>query len=350
MRTEEASYMNVSLAGECVEVVRRTTGVVIPVYLPNGIDREVGMALLRDTVGAYCAQVAAPERVCLSVDGAACGADAAREIADGFGALVCVTETNCGKLSAAANGVRTLLGSADLAYVALVDQDGDHFANELLSFVRVAEHIARHSGERGVMVLGERVSRHRPMGFLRGELEELADRMLLDALTYHAATTGRPLRLEYVLSLNDCPDFHSGYKLFDAETARQVFCGAPRMAGVSSECTNRHACEAVMTVEALECGAYLGVVRRTTFNGQAISTFGQFNVSQLTADMIIWPCRRLQIPLAFVEQWMANHMQRLLLHTLAPDGVQELERIRRLVIAAYDGSRDPGCILQPIFL
>ena len=342
--------MDVSAASACIEIVRNRTGVVIPVYLPDGIDREVGAVLLRDTVSAYCAQVAAPERVCLSVDGAACGADVACEIADAFGALVCVAETNVGKLSAAANGVCALLGSADLAYVAIVDQDGDHFANELLNLVRVAEHIARHSGEGGVMVLGERVSRHRPMGFLRGELEEFADRMLLDALTYHAAMTGRPLRLEYALSLGDYPDFHSGYKLFDVETARQVFCGMPHMAGVSRECTYRHACEAVMTVEALEYGAYLGVVRRATFNGQPISTFGQFNVSHLAADMIIWPCKRLQIPLVFVEQWMANHMQRLLLHTFAPDGAQELERIRRLVIAAFDGSRDLGPILQPIFL
>ncbi len=116
--------MDVSVAGECIETVRSRTGVVIPVYLPDGIDMEIGAALLRDTVGSFCAQTTAPETVCLSVDGAACGADVAREIADVFGALICVAEINSGKLSAAANGVRTLLGSGDLSYVAIVDQDG----------------------------------------------------------------------------------------------------------------------------------------------------------------------------------------------------------------------------------
>ena len=104
-----------------------------------------------------------------------------------------------------------------------------------------------------------------------------------------------------------------------------------------------------MTVEALEHGAYLGVVNRTTFNGQPISTFGGLDLSRLVADKMIWPCKRLGVPLPFVEQWVANHMQRLLLHTLAPSGQEELERIRRLVVEAYDPGRVPGPILRPLF-
>ena len=105
-----------------------------------------------------------------------------------------------------------------------------------------------------------------------------------------------------------------------------------------------------MTVEALECGAYLGLVNRTTVNGQPISTFGRFNLSRLVADKIIWPCKRLGVPLEFVEQWLANHVQRLLLHTLAPKGVEELERIRRSVTEAYVPGRVPGPILRPLFV
>ena len=107
-----------------------------------------------------------------------------------------------------------------------------------------------------------------------------------------------------------------------------------------------------MVVEALEDGAYLGVVNRTTFNEQPISTFGQLNRIELAADKIIWPCRRLAIPPSFVIQWMGNHIPRLLLGTLAPEGREELERIRERVIAslAADGLVDADPLLDPLFV
>lgn len=306
--------------------------------------------LLRDTVRSYCAQVADPVRVCLSVDGEHNGAGVAQEVAKAYGTSLQVSRRNAGKLAAVRHGTRALLENQDVAYVAAVDQDGDHFANELLSFLRVAEQTRRHVEGGRVLVLGQRSSRHRPMGFLRGELEGLAGRVLLDALAYRAALTGHPLRLEYVSLHGECPDFHSGYKLFDRATAAQVFLGEPQKAGVSDECYYRHACEAVMVVEALESGAYLGSVNRSTINGQPVSAFGRLDQSRVVADMIIWPCKRLGVPLPFVEQWMANHAQRLLLGTLAPRGVEELGRIRELVLAAYERDYRPKPILRPLFL
>jgi hypothetical protein len=107
-----------------------------------------------------------------------------------------------------------------------------------------------------------------------------------------------------------------------------------------------------MVVEALEDGAYLGVVNRSTFNEQPITTFGLYNRIQLMADKIIWPCKRLNIPLPFVKQWMANHIPRLVLGTLAPEGRNELEAIRRLVLEAFgeDGEGSAGDILSPLFV
>jgi hypothetical protein len=246
--------------------------------------------------------------------------------------------------------VQLLLQESDLDYIAIVDQDGDHMSNELYNLVRAALHILDHTGNDRTMVLGRRISRHRPMGFLRGELEEFADRILLDALAYRAALRGRPLRLEYATTLDEFPDFHSGYKLFSRRTAEHVFNHEPQMAGASEDCYFRHACEAVMTVEALESDAYLGVVNRSTLNEQPISTFGLLDLSQLVADKIIWPCKRLEIPLPFVRQWMANHAPRLLLNTLAPIGKEELARIEALVLASYDQEPHPGPRLQPLFV
>jgi hypothetical protein len=189
------------------------------------------------------------------------------------------------------------------------------------------------------------------MGFLRGELEELADRVLLDALYYHAAVVGIPLRMEYAASLAEYPDFHSGYKLFSAQTARDVFLADPNRAGVSETCYYRHAVEAVMTVEALENDAYLGVVNRSTVNEQPVSTFGTFNAGRLMADTIIWPCKRFNVPLEFVRQWLDNHIPRLLLNTISPEGKQELLRLRQLVLEDYGYTVEKqDTLLQPLFV
>jgi len=340
------------LARPATCALRHHTGVVIPVYLPATIDTTQGQALLADTVELAREQVADPTHICLSVDGEANGTEAALQLAQRFGTLVHVGLTNRGKLDAAVQGVRMLLENGDLSYVAVVDQDGDHFCSELLGFLRAALHISDLIKDERVIVLGRRASRHRPMGFLRGELEEFADRILLDALSYRAVITGRPLRLEYALALDEFPDFHSGYKLFSRQTAQDVFLSEPRLEGVSETCYYRHGCEAVMVVEALEAGAYLGYVSRSTFDVQPITTFGLYNVSQLAADMIIWPCRRLHIPASFVRQWMANHAGRLLLHTLAPEGKDELARVRGLVLAALPDGADLAeePMLGPLFV
>ena len=39
-------------------------------------------------------------------------------------------------------GARTLLKNETMRYIAVVDQDGDHFANELLNFIRMAKPVA----------------------------------------------------------------------------------------------------------------------------------------------------------------------------------------------------------------
>ncbi|MBN1935888.1 MAG: hypothetical protein JW934_14555 [Anaerolineae bacterium] len=342
--------MAIHLSAPSIDVLQRETGVAIPVYLSPKIDQDLALALLRDNVAAYVAQTRFSEHICLSVDGLSFGARQAVEIAAEFGVSLAVAEVNRGKLWGAIHGVRKLLENSRLKYIALVDQDGDHFASELLNLVRAAEHIVAREGHQRVLVLGQRTSRHRPMGFLRGELEELGDRVLLDALHYRAATTGKPLPLSYVTPFGEFPDFHSGYKLFSRETAQAVFGNAPNLAGCSDDCYYRHAVEAVMVVEALEAGAVLGVVNRSTFNEQPFTTFGQFDAAQLMADTVIWPCKRLGVPLAFVRQWLDNHIPRLLLSTIAPEGKTQLARVRQLVLESYGVEIGETWFQQPLFV
>jgi hypothetical protein len=169
-----------------------------------------------------------------------------------------------------------LRGNEDLHYFTEVDSDGDHFANELVNLVRAGQYVRdRHGGE--VLVLGRRSSKHRPMGFLRGELEGLADRVLLDALYYHSVKSQTPLRLEYATAVEEYPDFHSGFKLVSRAAALAAFMQEPQLCGGSADAYCRHGCEAVMTVESLVAGARLVLVNRSTFNEQPVTTFGLLN-------------------------------------------------------------------------
>jgi hypothetical protein len=320
-----------------LETLRQHTGVVIPVYIPQAVDGNLARSLLDDTVLGYVQQMDNPASLCLSVDGEHYGKEVAAELAKKYGVQVYCAAKNKGKLQGVRNGMARLLESRDFEYLVAVDSDGDHFANELVNLVRAARHVRNPAGIEDVMVLGQRSSRHRPMGFLRGELEELADRVLLDALAYDAAVRGRPLRLEGVTTLGEFPDFHSGYKLFSQATARAVFLQEPQLCGAAEDAYFKHGCEAVMTVEALQSGAYLVLVNRSTFNEQPVSTFGLLDRERMVADKIIWPCKRLEIPAHFVDQWLRNHMPRLLLNTLAPQGQEELQKIRRLILDEFGG-------------
>lgn len=330
----------------CRTTLSRETGIVIPVYLPPNGSRDQGASLLRDTVVATCAEVSDPSVVCLSIDGEENGLSVVEKLRRDHGVTVVATPVNRGKLHGVREGVRALLQRSELTYVAVVDADNDHLANELLTFVRTAAHIVWQGQDPRVTVLGRRISRHRPMGLLRGELEDLADQMLMLALHYHAAMTGQPLRLEYATLLEATPDFHSGYKLFSRQTASDVFLSEPRQAGLSGTAYYRHAVEAVMVVEAMLSGARLGVVNRTTHNQQPVTTFGLLNQAQVTGDMIAWPCKRLGVPFAFVAQWLANTVPSLLLDTLVPEGRAQLEAVCRTVVAAYGADMPPDLLTR----
>lgn len=339
----DSSYEGVSA------VAREKTGVVIPLFIADSMEADHAVEVIRDNVYSYCDVISDRANICLSVDGNTRGELAAGDLAREFGVQVVAQDVNRGKLSAVAEGMRRLLERDHLEYLAVIDQDGDHFANELLTFTRTCRHVERASHDDRVMVLGRRISRHHPMGFGRGELEELADRVLLDALHYHASVSGNPLKMEYATAQDEFPDFHSGYKLFTRSTANHVFNGEEDKAGQSDDCFYRHAVEAVMTVESVLGGAQLVQINRTTINEQPISVFSSLDRAKLTADMIIWPCKRLNAPVEFVDQWLRNHIPRLLLHTFVPDGRDVMEAIHRLVLEAY-GVEGSGEIQAPPFM
>ena len=335
-----------------LDLARHHTGVVLPVYLPNNEEFEASGKLLHDTVCSLTNSIAEPTWICLAVDGVENGADTARELGAELGISVAIEEENRGKLQGMLSGARVLLEHSDIRYLAVLDQDGDHFANELPNFVRAAEHMCYYPDVDGVLVNGSRSSRHRPMGFLRGELEELADRILLDMLQFRAAARKTPMDLRFAGVTEAFPDFHSGYKLYSRNTAEQVFGGEPDCCKGDADACYRHGCEAFCVVEALESGATFGQIDRSTFNKQPVSTFGSLDVVHLVADKILWPAQRLEIPAVFVRQWMLNAMPHLRLQTLAPEGADILGKIFQRVMTSLDPHGDhqlPGDTL-PLFV
>jgi hypothetical protein len=331
-------------------LLEQHTGVVIPVYFRPDADPAVAHATLHDTVRLFAREVRSPQSICLSVDGSPLGESIARQAVADFGVRLLVAPHNRGKLAALAAGVTALLENPDIHYLAAVDADGDHFANELLNFVRAAEHVAEVTGNDRLLVMGNRASRHRPLGLLRAEGEELANRILMDALAYDAARSGMPLMLQFLTAYDPLPDFHSGYKCFSRRSAEQVFTTPPDFAGCTPDAYYRHAIEAVMVIEAHKGGATLLAVNRRTFDEQPISSFASINRIRLAADLILWPCKRLGVPGPFVAQWLDNHLPALLLGTLVPQGRDELLAIRDLVRAEYDLPPGPQDIIRPDFV
>ena len=107
-----------------------------------------------------------------------------------------------------------------------------------------------------------------------------------------------------------------------------------------------------MVVEAILSGARLGVINRTTYNRQPVTTFGLLNQAAVTADMIIWPCKRLGVPGSFVRQWLDNELPTLLLGTLIPEGRHELATVYQRVLQAFgegDDTVEPFA-KQPLFV
>ncbi len=334
--------------------LRRNTGIVIPVHFNADVPVDRAEAIVRETASAFAGHVQDPKSICLSSDGSGVQAETAESVSRELGVGFVCSERNVGKLHALRPGVAELLPNPDLSYFATIDQDGDHFANELINFLRVAQHVEQLTGTDRVLALGRRISLCRPLGFRRAELEKLASRILLHALEYHAAQAGRPLRLEFAGTLDEVPDFHSGYKLLTRKTAGDVFASGPEPAGLSDDCYYRHAVEAVTSVEALTAGAFLAVINRSTLDEQPVSSFRALDRCRLTADMIVWPCRRLGVPPAFVDQWLRNHMPRLRLVSLAPDGPEQLRTIHKLVLEDMGWTPEDelpyDCLSRPEFI
>lgn len=333
-------------------------GMVIPVwYNPNEPDAAASQ-LLHLTL-ADCARFLPLENVVLVVDGSPRVAALARAERDrlreeaGSAPVLLIEEENRGKEHAVTQGMQWLLQerpTVDL--LAVRDADADHFINDLPNLARAAAHIVAETGNARALVIGRRVSLHRPMGWLRGELELLQDRVLLDALRFHLARAGQALDLRFCAG--DIPDFNSGYKLYTRAAAVAIFANP----GAEMRCLGpdefwRCGAETISVVHGVLSGAVLGEAGRLTFDGQPTSTFAAGAAARVRwySGVIAWIFSRLDVPFAAAQAILDNHVVASAMMTLEP-AAEELRAVREAALqrlAAYWGEAyAPTPLVRPI--
>ena len=335
-------------------------GMVVPVWYNPSEPDATAADLLRLTL-ADCARFLPLENVVLVVDGSprvAAIAHAERDRlrdAEGSAPFLLIAEENRGKEHAVTQGMQWLLRerpAVDL--LAVRDADADHFINDLPNLARAALHIMAEAGDARALVIGRRASLHRPMGWLRGELELLQDWVLLDALRYHLAQRGRVLDLRFCAGSGTVPDFNSGYKLYTRAAAERIFADpGAEMRCLGPEEFWRCGAETISVVHGVLSGATLGEVGRLTFDGQPTSTFAAGATARVRwySGVIAWIFSRLDVPFAAAQAILDNHVVVSAMVTLEP-AAEELRAVREAVLqrlAAYRGEAYvPTPLVRPI--
>jgi len=248
---------------------------------------------------------------------------------------------NEGKLAAITKGMQHLLPrQPGVRVIAVRDGDGDHLISDLPQIVRAAMLLERVYGHSRTIVIGARQSRHRPMGWVRGELEELLDGLTLDASLYALARLGRAANLRHCH--NVIPDLSSGYKAYGRQAADLLFLGAdPHYLTMSAEDYWHFGPETVTVVEGLLADCVLAEVPRLTWDGQPTSSFNDFEHLALYGELLAWVFSRLDIPLGVAAQLIDNRTPRLLLRT-SKSGAEITQQLRAYTLERANERRGSG--------
>ena len=265
------------------------------VWYPEHADPELVDSLLSLTL-ANVADYCLPQNVILVLDGQERWQEAVKARAKAHGFRYHYLPTNLGKGGAIAAGIEAL---QDVAYRFLVirDSDGDHLIHDMPSLLGLAEQMAAETGSHPIIVSGGRTDRTRPLGFERAQYESITDRVLWQALQYHAAREGRCLSGAYFATYGDWPDLQSGYKVYSAaaaRTAHEVLSGACREGpdGGLARC----GVETLPAVHILSAGGEIGVTARRTYQEQPVSGYRGLDVLRMYAEPLLWSFRFLGVP------------------------------------------------------
>ena len=333
------------------------TGMVIPAYFstkpPDDMVRDLLWMTLSD-----CGYYLPLEQIWVVVDGddrterLVAGARERLDAEQGSTFNTLLLAQNRGKLAAINEGTAALLQlSPSVEYVVIRDSDGDHAVSEVPDLVRMALILADLKENPRVIVIGSRRNRHRPMGWLRGELEPLLDKVTLDALAYALARRGRALDLTNCVGAGIVPDVSSGFKVYSRELADQLFLREePHLACLSADNYWHYGPETATFIEAMLGGAVFGEKLRITWDGQPASSFGEFTSVSLYGELLAWVFARLEIPTDVAAQFYDNHVPSMQLRTTT-EGRGLLMQVRRFALdrlCAYRREAGPPPQAQPL--
>jgi len=325
-------------------------GTVIPTYFSAKPSDDMVRHLLQVTLGD-CHCYAPLESIWVVVDGDPRTARLVEELRErmlrehhsAFNTLLLAE--NRGKLWAVKEGVAALLKARpQVEFVVIRDGDGDHAISDMPGLVRAAIHLAEDRGDSRVILIGSRRSRHRPMGWVRGELEELLDQVTIDALAYSLARQGRALDLSHCLARNSVPDLNSGYKVYGRQIAKLLFVEhQPHLGCLTAHDYWHYGPETVSIVEAILAGAVIGETQRLTWDGQPTTSFGEFDHVSLYGELLAWVYCRLELPLDVAARFYDNGVAHMALGTTR-QGREVLATLRQYALEkaqAYRGGTGP---------
>ena len=331
----------------------QVTGAVVPAYFSTKPSDDTVRQLLWMTLGD-CPCYMPLQNIWVVVDGDPRTARLADELRGrlrrehGATFNLMPLPENRGKLWAIKEGIAALLvEQPPLSYVVIRDGDGDHAISDMPHLVRATAYLAEAYGNSRVIVVGSRRSRHRPMGWVRGELEALLDQVTLSALSYHLASQGRALNLSHCLGQGAVPDLSSGYKVYGRQIAQELFIGRePRLECLRAEDYWHYGPETVTIVEGILAGTVIAEAQRLTWDGQPTTSFGEFKHVSLYGELLAWVFSRLRIPLEVAAQLYDNYAPMMSLRTTA-EGNQLLVSLRTYALEKVSAHVGAAGIIPP---
>jgi hypothetical protein len=273
-------------------VTHPDVGMVVPTWYPADAEETLVTSLLERTLAGverYCRA----ELVAVVLDGQPRWQETVRQAAESRGFRYLYLPVNQGKGGAVAAGIKALQ-EQDPAFIVTRDSDGDHRLEDMPSLLALARQMQEETGADAIIVSGGRPDRARPLGLERAEYELITDRVLWQALQFHAARQGRQLSSIYFAAFGDCPDIQSGYKVYSRAAARTA--AATLGAASGSEGLARCGVETIPAVEVLADGGQIGVAVRRTYQEQPVSGYRGVDALRMYAEPLAWALRRLEVP------------------------------------------------------
>ena len=313
--------------------IRERTALVMPQWFSPEIDAEQVEQIVRLNL-AGVDDYASPEHVCLVIDAcpvaerAVAALNESRSAAGLCAYPTVVNDQNLGQGGSLVRGFAALIERGCPAdWFVTRDADGDHFINDLPHLARMADQLDAIANDGCYMVVGRRVDVRRPMTWFRGELEELVNATLMDALSCRLARRGEVIDQRFMHpDVSGAgpgmarPDTQSGYKLYSLDLVRRVIdeyatLGEPPW----GPDTFRYLGQVAPFWVCIDAGGVAGEVIRASLTCQSVSSFGPETFERQYRAKLHYILKRSELPVPAARQILANAIMRSGLWT-HPDG------------------------------